>query len=124
MVNKKTRKLVCIVTGKPLIATKAYYARKVEAAGSEDILHDTYICREAKTMIRNGTSIERIREILNVQTDKLGEVPQELINDILSTQTKTSMRRINNITNASNMVNSATDPDVKKYINNLIKNEK
>lgn len=121
MTAKKTRKLICIVTGKPLIATKAYYARKVEAAGSEEVLHDTYICREAKTMIRNGTSIDRIREILNVDASELKDVPQEIINDILSVQSKTSIRRINNITTTSNMVNTTTDPDVKKYINKLIK---
>ena len=121
MTAKKTRKLVCIVTGKPLLATKAYYERKVEKAGSEEKLHSTYICREAKTMIRNGTSIDRIREILNVDCSELKDVPQEIINDILSMKTKTSMRRINNITNISNMVNSTTDPDVKAYIQKLIK---
>lgn len=124
MTVKKTRKLICIVTGKPLLATRAYYARKADAAGSEEELHATYICREAKTMIRNGTGVDRIREILNVDTTNLTEVPQEVINDIMSAQTKTSMRRINNITTTSNTINSTTDPDVKQYINNLIKSEK
>lgn len=124
MSERKTRKLTCIVTGRQLIATREYYERKVLKAGSEDTLHDTYICREAKNLIRKGTSIDKAREVLNVNVEGLGEIPQEIITEIQRGNTKTNFRRINNITNISNMMNSTTDPDVKEYINTLITSEK
>ena len=119
MTTTKTTKLKCIVTGKQLIATKEYYARKVEKAGSEEELHRAYVCREAKNMIKQGTSVERVREILNVKTDGLCTVPQDIIDDIMQSNTKTNFRRINNLVNINSMMNTATDPDVREYIDNL-----
>ena len=48
------RKLICRVTGKPLFAAKAYYQKKVDKAGSEEALHQTYICREAIKLLKKG----------------------------------------------------------------------
>lgn len=119
MTTTKTTKLKCIVTGKQLIATKEYYARKVEKVGGEEELHRTYVCREAKNMIKQGTSIDRVREILNVKTDGLGSVPQDVIDEIMQSNTKTNFRRINNLVNINSMMSTATDPDVREYIDNL-----
>ena len=124
MSERKTRKLTCIVTGRQLIATREYYERKVQKAGNEEKLHRSYICREAKNLIRSGSSIEKIREVLNVDDTSLHEVPQDIINDIIRAGSKTNFRRINNITSISNMVNSKTDKDVKEYIGKLLKSEK
>jgi hypothetical protein len=121
MTKRKTRKLTCIVTGRQLIATREYYDRKVEKNGGEEKLHRTYICREAKRLIRSGSSVDKVREVLNVDSDVLSDVPQDVVNDILSTGTKINSRRISNITSISNIVNSKTDDDVKQYINSLIK---
>ena len=41
MAKQSTNKLKCIITGRQLIATKNYYARKVEKAGGEERLHST-----------------------------------------------------------------------------------
>ena len=120
MSDRKTRKLACIVTGRVLIATKEYYQRKIEKAGGEEKLQKTYVCREAKNLIRKGLSIDKIREMLNVDTTNLPDVPQETINSLLNTG-KTGFRRINNSTSISNMINSKTDDDVKKFINKIIK---
>lgn len=123
MATTKTTKLKCIVTGKQLIATKEYYARKVEKAGSEEELHRAYVCREAKNMIKQGTGVDRVREILNVKTDNLGDVPQDVIDEIMQSNTKTNFRRINNLVNINSMMSTATDPDVREYIDNLKKGD-
>ena len=123
MAKKQSNKLTCIVTGKKLIATKEYYARKVEKSGSEEELHRTYVCREAKNMIKQGTSVDRVREILEVQSDTLHDVPQDVIDEIMQSNTRTNFRRINNLVNINSMMNTSTDPEVREYIQNLKNNE-
>lgn len=120
MTSRKTNKLKCIVTGRELIATTEYYKRKIDKAGDEDELHRTYICREAKNLIKQGTSVDRVREILNVNADQLSEVPEDVIQSLLQDDKSTRLRRINSIVNTSNMINYKTDPDVKNYINTII----
>ena len=120
MTSRKTNKLKCIVTGRELIATSEYYKRKVDKAGDEEELHRTYICREAKNLIKQGTNVNRVREILNVHTDQLSEVPEDVIQSLLQDDKSTRLRRINSIVSTSNMINYKTDPDVKKYINTII----
>ena len=122
MTRNKTTKLTCIVTGRTLLATRDYYERKVEKAGSEDKLHREYVCREAKTMLKQGTSVERIREILNVKTS-VGDVPQDVIDQITRETNISRGRRINNIVSTSAMINTQTDAEVKAYVQRL-KNDK
>jgi hypothetical protein len=112
-------KLTCIVTGRTLLATDDYYKRKVEKAGSEEDLHRTYICREAKNMIKQGTSINRVREVLEVDEQYHNDVPQDVIDQVLATNTKTNFRRINNIMTVNSMLNTTTDPEVREYIDRL-----
>jgi hypothetical protein len=115
----KTRKLSCIVTGKTLFATREYYERKLsKVQGNEKKLHDAYVCREAKQMLKNGFTVEKIRDTLNVDDTNLSEVSQEIINDIISTG-KRYVKRINNYTPISNIINVNTDPEVKKFIENI-----
>lgn len=121
MAANRTNKLTCIVTGKKLIATKEYYARKVEKSGGEEELHRTYICREAKNMIKQGTSVDRVREILDVNDDGLQDVPQDVIDEILQSNTRTNFRRINNLVSINSMMNTSTDPEVREYIDRLKK---
>ena len=122
MTRNKTTKLTCIVTGRTLLATRDYYERKVEKAGSEEQLHREYICREAKIMLKQGTSVERIREILNV-TVPVGDVPQAVIDQITRETNMSRGRRINNIVSTSAMINTQTDAEVKEYVQRL-KNDK
>lgn len=113
-----TNKLKCIVTGRQLIATKDYYKRKVEKAGDEQTLHDTYICREAKNLLKQGVSIDRTRELLDATINT--PVDTELIESIVNQDKSTRLRRINNIVSTSKSLNIRTDPQVKQYINNII----
>jgi len=111
------------VTGRKLIATKQYYARKVEKAGGEQELHRTYICREAKNLIKQGTSVEKIRDILGTEESDLTSVDQDIINSILTQDRKAGMMRVNKIVSVNKLLSTETDADVKEYINNLIADE-
>ena len=81
MTSTKNNKLKCIVTGRQLIATKEYYKRKVEKVGDEQKLHDTYMCREAKNLLKQGTSIDKVRELLG--SDITTPVDQDIIDQIV-----------------------------------------
>ena len=122
MSETKNRKLVCLVTGRKLFATKEYFGRKVEKLGSEEKVHSTYICKEAKDLLRKGYSVEKIREMLNVQADKLNDIPDEVINDVIDSK-KRYFKRLSNFTSSNHIINSKTDPDVKKFIQSLIDDE-
>ena len=116
---RKTRRLSCIITGRVLTATRDYYDRKVKKTGSEERLHETYICKEAKDLLFKGYSAEKIREMLNININDLPDVSQELVNEILSNSSKSKYRRVNTFNNISNVINVRTDPLVKKLIKNL-----
>lgn len=121
MSESKNNKLKCIITGRQLIATKNYYARKVEKAGSEEILHSTYVCREAKSLMRQGVSVDRIREILN--SDEKTVISEDILNKILEDDTGTRLRHINNIIKTNKSMSIKTDDNVRQFINKYIKNE-
>ena len=122
MSDKNNRKLTCLVTGRKLFATKEYFSRKVEKAGSVEKVHSTYICKEAKDLLRKGYSVDKIREMLNVQIDNLTDVSDELINEIVSSKKK-YFKRISNFTSGNPIINSKTDPEVKKFIQSLLDDE-
>lgn len=124
MDNKKTNRLRCIITGRQLIATQDYYKRKVDKAGGEQQLHDTYVCREAKNLLKQGVGVERIREILEADMSMVSEVIdgkllETIMNDVLSTR----LRRINNIVSTSKTLSTRTDPRVKQYIKHITNND-
>ncbi len=121
MSSKKTNKLKCVVTGRVLIATKDYYERKLTKSGSEEHLHNTYICKEAKDLLIKGYTVEKIREMLNIDVSSLSDVPQDVIAEVLNSK-NTHYRKINIFNTTSNLLNFKTDPQVKQLIDNL-KNE-
>jgi phosphotransferase system IIB component len=122
MKKRKTTKLTCIVTGRTLFASGDYYQKKVDKAGSEDELHRTYMCREAKQLIKKGNDIEKVREALNVDSNALCNITDsEAIEIVGGNDTKLKFR-LNN----SESVNTSiikTDPDVKKFIENILKDD-
>jgi hypothetical protein len=111
----KTRKLICNVTGKQLFAAKAYYEKKVEKAGSEEILHNTYICKEAKDLLKKGYNIQETRTTLNVDTSIPCDITDDDVRDLIC---KDTMRI--NTTEAPKLGVIKTDPDVAKFIKSLI----
>ena len=121
MSTNKNNKLKCIITGRQLIATKEYYARKVEKAGCEQQLHNTYVCREAKNLLKQGTSVDKIRQILNVDTSKVQSIPEEILHKIMDELQTTKLKRISNIVSISQTITTKTDPEVSQYIKNITK---
>mgnify|MGYP001161464441 FL=1 len=121
MEERKTRKLSCIVTGRVLMATKDYYERKLARIGDEQKLHETYVCREAKDLLIKGYTVDKIREMLNVNATQLHDVDPETIAEVINSRSNT-YRKINIFNTTSNLLNFKTDPDVKQLIENL-KNE-
>lgn len=122
MSGRKTKKLSCIITGKVLTATNDYYNRKLEKLGSEKKLHETYVCKEAKNLVLKGYSVEKIREMLEINNPDLPDVSQQVISDIIKNTDKQLYRRVNTFNSVTNMINTRTDPKVLKLIEN-IKNE-
>lgn len=62
--QKKTTQVACIVTGKTTTFTKEYFERKVSEYGSEQLLHEQYICKQAKSMLKRGYSVQEVRDVL------------------------------------------------------------
>ena len=121
MKDRKTRKLACIVTGRTLLATKEYYDRKVQKSGGEERLHNSYICKQAKNLLIKGYTVEKIRDMLNVDSSDLKDVSQETVTEIINSR-RSPFRKVNIFNTSTNLLNFKTDPDVKKLIENL-KNE-
>lgn len=121
--NNKTRKLKCIITGKTLIATRAYYDRKVAKHGDEDEMHRTYVCKEARNLLLKGYEINKIREMLSVDMSQVGEVPEDVVQNIMNSN-KPRFKSINthNIPIAS-IINPMTDPEVKKFLQHIINDQ-
>ena len=121
MTTNRTNKLKCIVTGRTLIATKDYYKRKLERSKSEDELHNTYICREAKNLLKQGVSVDRVREILEIHDTTLMDVSQEVIDSVMSIEKLTRINRNNNIISTNKIISNKTDDKVREFIKKIIK---
>ena len=117
MKEKKTRKLICNITGKTLLAAKAYYEKKVAKAGTEEALHSLYVCKEARDCLKKGYTVDQTQDKLNaINPDcKLTD------DDIKTIIGKTSLR-INNIGDEKISI-IKTDPDVAQFIKNILKDE-
>tara|TARA_R100000951_G_scaffold50728_3_gene42831 strand:+ start:6874 stop:7233 length:360 start_codon:yes stop_codon:yes gene_type:complete len=112
-------KLVCIITGKALVCAKDYYDKKVKAANSEDKLKRTYVCRDAKKLLKRGYSVDECRSMLNVTTD-VQEISKELLAEILEAEKITDKRRIlSDFDTILSIAGAGTDPEVKEFIDNL-----
>ena len=116
MKEKKTTKLVCNITGKALFASKDYYSKKVEKAGTEESLHNTYVCKDAKNLLKKGYKIDDIRIALNVDREFKSKLTDEEAKDITGS---TSSLRLNNVEQPGIAI-IKTDPDVKQFIKNIL----
>lgn len=108
-------KLTCIITGKVLVATPEYYKKKVEKAGSEQELLRTYVCKEAKDLLKQGLSVAQIRKQLNVQLT-LPDPPADVIKSIASNEYGLSRNTV--FTGLTSFTHEETDPEVLDFLNN------
>lgn len=117
---RKTKRLKCIVTGRELILSKDYYQAKLDrAGGDEQILHSTYICKEAKGLIKRGYNVDKTRDLLGVDDTSLGPVDNKLIEQIQN-ESRIKYRNIPKF-NINNYTSVKTDPDVVKFLKRVLK---
>ncbi len=117
MKQKKTTKLICQVTGKSLLAAKAYYQKKVEKAGTEENLHRLYVCKDAKDLLKKGYTIEQAQDKLGSRNDDC-----TLTEDDIKSIVGNSSLRINNIGEEKLSI-IKTDPEVTQFIKNITRND-
>ena len=117
MKEKKTTKLICNITGKTLLAAKAYYEKKVIKAGSEEELHSLYVCKDAKNLLKKGYTVQQVQEQLNANNPDC-----KLTDDDIKTIIGKTSLRINNVGEEKISV-IKTDPDVAQFIKNILKDE-
>lgn len=114
------KKIVCIVTGRTLTITDTYYDKKVEKAGSEENLQKSYICKEAKKLLRLGNSVKKVREILDI-TDYDSEVDDEIVYELVFGNKNKKMNIVTDFTSLTSITHNQTDPEVKTFISKLLK---
>jgi hypothetical protein len=112
----KTKKITCIVLGKTTLITSDYYAKKLEKCNNdEDLFKRTYICKEAKDLIKQGLTVEQIRNKFNVVG--LPSVDLDIINQL--TTNKYGIKKDTTFNTITSFTVFETDPEVKKFINNI-----
>lgn len=112
----KTRKLKCIITDRVLSATAEYYSKKLEKAGSEDELHRTYICKEARDLLLKGYGVDQIQKELGAPAN-MASVPADIIDQV--TTNEYGLKRNTMFTELTSFTHQETDPEVRSFINNL-----
>ncbi len=114
------KKLTCIITGRVLTIANSYYAKKLEKAGDEDKLHSTYICKEAKKLVRLGNNVKKVRELLVDEdcTSTLKDIDEELVTEIVFGNKKKFLST-SNFDTLSTVTHNETDPEVKAFINRI-----
>ena len=114
------KKIVCIVTGRSLTIADSYFKKKEEKAGSEENLHKSYICKEAKKLLRLGNSVKKVREILDI-TDFDSIVDDEIIYELVFGNKNKRMNVVTDFTSLTSITHNQTDPEVKTFISKLLK---
>ena len=104
-----------------LFATGDYYNRKLDKVnGNKELLHGSYICKEAKKLIKQGYTVEKIRDILKVNDEGLGQVDDKVIASIIQVN-RPYYRSVTSdmVPGLVNNVVHKTDPDVKKFLETI-----
>ena len=114
------KKLTCIVTGRVLNIANGYYKTKLEKIGDEEKLHSTYICKEAKKLLRLGNSVDNVRKKLvdDELLPTLGHVEDELIHEIVFGNKKKFISS-SNFDTLSTVTHNETDPEVVAFIKKI-----
>lgn len=115
----KTKKLFCCVTGRSLVLSREYYAKKLEKCNNdEELLKSTYVCKEAKTLIKRGYDVDKTRDLLNI-TSLDTKVPEELIESIRM-ENRVKYRNLPKFS-VNDYTSAKTDPEVTKFLQKVFK---
>lgn len=66
---KKGQKVACIITGRTTYFGDQFLAPKLQKYGSIEIFKERFVCNQAKRMLREGKTVEQIREELECPKD-------------------------------------------------------
>ena len=119
----KSKKIVCIVTGKPTTYAGEFLQKKILEYGDEATLDKLYICKEVKALLRKGYKIGDIRKILNVPADT-DLIPKEIC-DLIEKDYQKSFIKLNDTSNEAlstitTLTCDSSDEDVENFINTYI----
>lgn len=112
----KTKKLKCIITGRILAASIEYYTKKLEKVGSEENLHKTYICREAKDLLSKGFTVDQVKQQLGANEENI-DIPESILKEL--TTNEFGLKKNTMFTGISSFTHIETDPEVKDFINKI-----
>lgn len=116
---RKTKKLKCIITGRELVLSKDYYQSKLDkVAGDEQMLHKSYVCKEAKDLIKRGYDVEKARSLLGIDCSELDDIDDDII-ETIQNETRLRYRNFPRF-NINNYTAAKTDPDVVKFLNKVL----
>lgn len=101
-------KLTCLVTGKTILINEDYFQKKLKEKGTAEEVYTSYICREAKNLIKRGYSIADARTYLKVDNKNVEGISNERINEVLQ---KDSIEIINNVLKSCD--------EVTRLVNNI-----
>ena len=115
------KKLSCIVSGRTLTIANSYYQKKLDKAGDEEKLHSTYICKEAKKLLRLGNTVNSVREKLCDEEiiNTLPELDENLITQIVFGNSKKKFQSTTDFNTLSSVTHNQTDPEVLSFIEKL-----
>lgn len=117
---RKTKKLKCVVTGRELVLSKDYYQSKLEKAGGDETsLHSSYICKEAKDLIKRGYDVAKARDLLGITDGNLPDVDDKIVEQIQN-DSRIKYRNIPRF-NINNYTSTKTDPDVAEFLKRVLK---
>lgn len=114
--NMKTKKLQCIITGKSFVAGGDYLQKKLAKCDNDiSLLEKSYICKEAKDLLKQGYTVEQTRKLLN--SDCTDVVPENIISHY--SKNSYGVKKTTALETLTGMTKIDTDPDVLTFINKI-----
>ena len=119
----KSKKVICVVTGKSTAYAGEYLQKKIEEYGGEAALDKFYICKEVRALLKKGYKVNDIRKILDVPAD-IDPLPQDVLNEIEKDYQKTSFKvndtNSQSLSTITDLTYDKSDEDVESFINAYI----
>ena len=121
MMMPSTKKITCVITGKPTVYSGDFLQKKITEYGSEENLIKFYICREVKSFLKKGYAPIDIRKIMNVE-DTTPLPDQEIVDHITEQYSKPTLIKDRPRFNEAltGFTYNKSDPDVEFFINEYI----
>lgn len=119
----KSKKVICVVTGKPNMFAGTYLAKKIEEFGNEEKLDKYYITKEVKALLKKGYKIKDVRKLLDVSEETnlpSPDVIQHLEDQYQKTAVKINDTNYQTLSTITNLTYDKSDEDVEFFITNHI----